>query len=127
MNNINEYAIVHLHTATGSIGDSILKIKDLVKKAKKLNIPAIAITNHGSMADMYDFYFECVSNNIKPIIGCEIYTTEDREIKEKGVSSGHLILMAKNNHGLKNLLSICADAELVGKYYKPRTDFTYLG
>ena len=121
-----EYAIVHLHTATGSIGDSILKIKDLVKKAKKLNIPAIAITNHGSMADMYDFYFECVSNNIKPIIGCEIYTTEDREIKEKGVSSGHLILMAKNNHGLKNLLSICADAELVGKYYKPRTDFTYL-
>lgn len=121
-----EYAIVHLHTATGSIGDSILKIKDLVQKAKKLNIPAIAITNHGSMADMYDFYFECVSNNIKPIIGCEIYTTEDREVKEKGTLTNHLILMAKNNLGLKNLLSICADAELVGKYYRPRTDFTFL-
>lgn len=120
------YAITHLHTATGSIGDSILKIKELVQKAKKLNISAIAITNHGSMADMYDFYFECVSNGIKPIIGCEIYTTEDREVKEKGTSSGHLILMAKNNHGLKNLLSICADAELVGKYYRPRTDFNFL-
>lgn len=121
------YAITHLHTASGSIGDSILKIKDLVKKAKKLNIPAIAITNHGSMADMYDFYFECINNDIKPIIGCEVYTTDDREAKEKeNRKTNHLILFAKNNTGLKNLLSICADAELVGKYYRPRTDFDFL-
>lgn len=122
----NKYAIIHLHTATGSIGDSILKIKDLVNKAKNLGIPAIAITNHGSMADMYDFYFECINNNIKPMIGCEIYTTEDRTVKEKGTSTGHLILIAKDNNGLKNLLSICADAELEGKYYKPRTDLDFL-
>ena len=121
------YAIIHLHTASGSIGDSILKIKDLVKKAKKLNIPAIAMTNHGSMADMYDFYFECVSNNIKPIIGCEVYTVEDRELKEKdNKATNHLILLAKDNIGLKNLLTICADAELVGKYYRPRTDLNFL-
>ena len=121
-----QYAITHLHTATASVGDSILKIKDLVEKAKKLGIPAIAMTNHGSMADMYDFYFECISNDIKPILGCEVYTTEDRELKEKGTSMGHLIIMAKNNTGLKNLLTICADAELVGKYYKPRTDLNFL-
>ena len=121
------YAIIHLHTVSGSIGDSILKIKDLVKKAKKLNIPAIAMTNHGSMADMYDFYFECVSNNIKPIIGCEVYTVEDRELKEKdNKATNHLILLAKDNIGLKNLLTICADAELVGKYYRPRTDLNFL-
>ena len=124
----NKYAITHLHTASGSIGDSILKIKDLVAKAKELGIPAIAITNHGSMADMYDFYFECVNNNIKPIIGCEVYTTEDREVKDKTVKGAyhHLIMLAKNETGLKNLLSICADAELIGKYYKPRTDYDYL-
>lgn len=122
-----EYAITHLHTAYGSIGDSILKIKDLVEKAKKLNIPAIAITNHGSMADMYDFYFECVKNNIKPIIGCEIYTVQDRTLKEKeNKATNHLILLAKNEIGLKNLLTICADAELVGKYYRPRTDYNFL-
>lgn len=121
------YAIIHLHTASGSIGDSILKIKDLVKKAKKLNIPAIAMTNHGSMADMYDFYFECVSNGIKPIIGCEVYTVEDRELKEKdNKATNHLILLAQNEIGLKNLLTICADAELVGKYYRPRTDLNFL-
>ena len=75
------YVPSHLHTTGGSIGDSIVKIPELIKKAKQLNIPALCITNHGSLADMYDFYFECVSNNIKPIIGCEVYTTRDRKYK----------------------------------------------
>ena len=83
----NKYIPSHLHTTTGSIGDSIIKIPELIKKAKQLDLPAIAITNHGSMADMYDFYFECVSNNIKPIIGCEVYTTDDMDYKEKDASS----------------------------------------
>lgn len=121
-----EYAITHLHTAHGSVGDSIIRIEEMVERAKELNIPAIAVTNHGSMADMYDFYFECISNDIKPIIGCEVYTTEDRLLKEKGTTRSHLIILAKNKEGLKNLLSICADAELVGKYMKPRTDLNYL-
>lgn len=122
-----KYAITHLHTATASVGDSILKIEDLVKKAKKLGIPAVAMTNHGSMADMYDFYSECVSEGIKPLLGCEVYTTGDRELKDKDHrSTNHLIIIAKNNTGLKNLLTICADAELTGKYYKPRTDLNFL-
>lgn len=121
------YVPIHLHTTTGSIGDSIVKIPELIKKAKKLNIPALCVTNHGSLADMYDFYFECVSNNIKPIIGCEVYTTNDRKYKAKDAKkTGHLVLLAKDNIGLKNLLSITADAQLEGYYYKPRTDYDFL-
>ena len=120
------YAITHLHTAPGSVGDSIVKIKELVQKVKKLDIRAVAVTNHGSLADMYDFYYECTSNNVKPIIGCEVYSTQDRLYKEKDSKRHHLIILAKNNQGLRNLLTICADAELVGKYYKPRTDWNFL-
>ena len=122
------YVPSHLHTTGGSIGDSIVKIPELIKKAKQLNIPALCITNHGSLADMYDFYFECVSNNIKPIIGCEVYTTRDRKYKEKDSrdKTGHLILLAKSNKGLENLLKITADAQLEGFYYKPRTDYSFL-
>lgn len=122
------YVPCHLHTTTGSIGDSIVKIPELIKKAKKLNLPALCVTNHGSLADMYDFYFECVSNNIKPIIGCEVYTSPNRLSKEKEDrgKTGHLILLAKSNKGLENLLKITADAQLNGYYYKPRTDYTFL-
>lgn len=122
------YVPSHLHTTSGSVGDSILKIPQLVEKAKQLNLPALCITNHGSLADMYDFYFECKSNSIKPIIGCEVYTTGDRLYKEKDKKNdrGHLILLAKNNIGLKNLLTITADAQLNGFYYKPRTDYDFL-
>lgn len=121
------YVPSHLHTTSGSIGDSIVKIPELVSKAKKLKLPALCLTNHGSLADMYDFYFECVENNIKPIIGCEVYTTDDRTYKAKDArKTGHLILLAKNNIGLENLLKITADSQLTGFYYKPRTDYNFL-
>lgn len=123
----NKYSIIHLHTSTASIGDSIIKIKELVNKAKLLNIDSIACTNHGSIADMYNFYAECINNGIKPLIGCEVYTTEDRLLKEKdNKKTNHLILIAKNNIGLKNLLTITADSQLNGFYYRPRTDFNFL-
>ena len=120
------YAITHLHTAGGSVGDSIVKIPELIKRVKELNINAVAVTNHGSLADMYDFYFECIKEEVKPLIGCELYSTNDRTYKEKDSKRHHLLLIAKNNQGLQNLLTICADAELIGKYYKPRTDWTFL-
>ena len=122
------YVPIHLHTTAGSIGDSIVKIPELIQKAKTLNIPALCVTNHGSLADMYDFYFECISNNIKPIIGCEVYTTTDRTYKEKDAreDTGHLLLLAKSNLGLENLLTITADSQLEGFYYKPRTDYSFL-
>ena len=123
----NLYVPCHLHTTGGSIGDSIVKIPELVKKAKEYELPALCVTNHGSLADMVDFYFECKKENIKPIIGCEVYTTSDMTYKEKDAEKpGHLVLLAKNNQGLKNLLTITADSQLKGFYYKPRVDFDYL-
>lgn len=138
----------HVHTQRASIGDATLRVKEYVKKALELNLPAISVTNHGSMADMYEFYTECIKNNIKPIIGCEVYECADRTVKEKKKKTKkdlaeeeklreqgiepldntryHLVLLAINNTGVKNLLNICSDAEIVGKHYKPRTDLSFL-
>lgn len=120
------YAVLHLHTTEGSIGDSIVKIPELVKRAKELGIKALACTNHGSLADIYDFYIECVKHDIKPIIGCEVYLTNDRFQKDKEARDYHMILLAKNMTGFKNLLNIVSNAQLEGFYYRPRTDMSYL-
>ena len=120
------YTPLHLHTTDGSIGDSIIKIKELVKRAKELNINTLACTNHGSLSDMYDFYIECETNNIKPIIGCEVYFTEDRFKKDKEAKSYHMVLLSKSNTGLKNLLKIVSIGQLEGFYYRPRIDMQIL-
>lgn len=121
------YVPAHLHTATGSVGDSILKISKLVERAKEYNLPALCLTNHGSLADMVNFYFECKESNIKPIIGCEVYLCNDMLYKQKDTDKAtHLILLAKNNKGLENLLTINTHSQLKGFYYKPRIDLKYL-
>ena len=120
------YIPLHVHTTQGSIGDSILKIKEYVKKAKAMGLTHISATNHGSMADMYEFYYECVNNEIKPIIGCEVYTVANSEEKVKGEKYNHLVLIAKNAKGLENLLYITSQAQLRGMYYKPRTDLSIM-
>ena len=121
------YIPLHAHDCAGSIGDSILQIKDYVKKAKELGLPAIGLTNHGSMASTFEFYEECVKNNIKPIIGLEVYWSKDRLLMEpENKKTYHLILLAKNETGLKNLIKINNDAAVDGFYYKPRTDDTVL-
>lgn len=118
------YIPLHVHTASGSIGDSILKISDYVNRGKHLGLTHLGISNHGSMIDMYDFYEECCKANIVPIIGCEVYVTDDRLSNNKKYN--HLVLIAKNEVGLKNLLHITTDAQLNGFYYKPRTDYSVL-
>ena len=91
------YIPLHAHDCAGSIGDSILQIKDYVKRAKELNLPAIGLTNHGSMASTFEFYEECTKNNIKPIIGLEVYWCKDRLLMEpENKKTYHLILLAKN-------------------------------
>lgn len=123
----NNYTPVHLHTAEGSLRDSILMTKDLVNKAKELNINTLCITDHGSLSNMYNFYYECKNNNIKAIIGCEIYLCNDMNIKDKEHrETYHMILLAKNNNGLKNLLKIVSAASVDGMYYKPRVDLNYI-
>lgn len=120
------YTPCHVHTSKGSIGDSIIHIKRLVSKAVEYNIKSLCITNHGSLADMYDFYYECIKNNINPIIGCEIYLTDDMNIKTKETKSYHLILLAKNIVGVKNLLKIVSEASITGFYKRPRVDLNYI-
>lgn len=121
-----KYISMHAHTIR-SIGDAIIKIEDYIKKAKKMGLSALAITNHGTMSDVFQFYKECKANDIKPIIGCEIYVCNrrlDKSIDDNSYT--HLVLIAKNEKGFKNLLAIHNDAQLNGFYYKPRTDLEFL-
>jgi DNA polymerase III subunit alpha len=121
---------VHLHNHSEfSLLDGLSKIKDIVARAKELGMEAIAITDHGNMYGAIKFYKECLEQGIKPIIGCEIYISRrTRHDKEAGVDtdSNHLVLLAKNNIGYKNLMKIISVANLEGYYYRPRTDMQLL-
>src|SRR5260221_1005285 len=121
---------VHLHNHSEySLLDGLSKIKTMVKKAKELDMPALAITDHGSMYGVIYFYSACLEEGIKPIIGCEIYiTSRSRLSKEAGIDNNynHLILLAENNTGYKNLMKIVSRAYLEGYYYKPRADIDLL-
>ncbi len=113
---------VHLHVHTEySLLDGMIKIKELVKKTKELGMRAVAMTDHGNMFGAIEFYQECEKNGIKPIIGSEFYMTSgSRFDKEK--ERFHLILLAKNNNGYKNLIKLSSYSYTEGFYYKPRID-----
>lgn len=121
---------VHLHNHSEySLLDGLSKIKKVVNRAKELNMKALAITDHGNMYGTVYFYRACLEAGIKPIIGCEIYVAQrSRFDKEAGVDKGynHLILLAENNTGYRNLMKIISRAYLEGYYYKPRTDLELL-
>jgi DNA polymerase III subunit alpha len=121
---------VHLHVHTEySLLDGLCKIPELVAKAKKLGMKSLAITDHGVMYGVIPFYNECLRQNIKPIIGCEIYMAHrSRFDKQPRVDADqyHLVLLAKNLEGYKNLMHIVTKAHLEGFYYKPRADFKLL-
>lgn len=118
-----EYFSLHVHSIK-SINDSILKIDNYIDKAKDLGLHSLSLTNHGTMSDVFEFYSKCKKNDIKPIIGCEVYVTNDR--LEKNRSYDHLVLLAINKKGFENLIAIHNDAQIIGKYYKPRTDISVL-
>lgn len=121
---------VHLHNHSEySLLDGLSKIKNMVKHAKDLGMKALAITDHGNMYGTVYFYRACLEAGIKPIIGCEIYVAKRSRLdKEAGVDNdyNHLILLAENNTGYKNLMKIISTAYLEGYYYKPRTDLELL-
>ncbi|MDP2585306.1 MAG: PHP domain-containing protein, partial [Candidatus Levybacteria bacterium] len=121
---------VHLHNHSEfSLLDGLSKVKDIVSRAKQLGMKAVAITDHGNMYGTIKFYKACLDEGIKPIIGCEIYVSRrSRHDKEAGIDSdsNHLILLAKNNTGYKNLMKIVSIANLEGYYYKPRADMELL-
>ena len=119
-------AFTHLHVHTEySLLDGAARIKDLVSHAKELGMDSLAITDHGAMFGVIDFYKECKKQGIKPIIGCEVYTaargmTDKQPDKDK--HQGHLILLAKDDKGYKNLIKIVSTGYIKGYYYKPRID-----
>ena len=117
---------IHLHTHSHySLLDGLSKVEDLVALAKKFKMPAVALTDHGNMYGAIEFYKECKKAGIKPIIGCEVYVAERKLTdKEPGIDNKryHLILLAKNLQGYKNLMRIVTTANLEGYYYKPRVD-----
>ncbi len=119
-------AFTHLHVHTEySLLDGAARIGDLVSRAKELGMDSLAITDHGAMFGVIDFYKECKKQGIKPIIGCEVYTAArkmtDKE-PERDKHQGHLVLLAKNNTGYKNLIKIVSAGYIRGYYYKPRID-----
>ncbi|MDO5557519.1 MAG: DNA polymerase III subunit alpha [Clostridia bacterium] len=117
---------VHLHVHSEfSLLDGANRIKDLPVRAKELGMNAIAITDHGAMFGVIDFYKECKKNGVKPIIGCEVYVApRTRKDREPSIDNkyNHLILLAKDNEGYKNLSKLVSLSYLEGFYYKPRID-----
>ena len=117
---------VHLHIHSEfSLLDGANRIKDIPKIAKELGMDSIAITDHGVMFGVIDFYKACKENGVKPIIGCEMYVApRSRKDKDPNLDSkyNHLILLAKNNEGYKNLSKLVSLSFIEGYYYKPRID-----
>ncbi|MBQ2160749.1 MAG: DNA polymerase III subunit alpha, partial [Firmicutes bacterium] len=115
---------LHLHTEY-SLLDGAARIKDVVSRAKELGMTSLAVTDHGAMFGVVDFYKECKAQGIKPIIGCEVYTAARSHLdKEADLDKrqGHLILLAKNEIGYRNLIKIVSIGYTEGYYYKPRID-----
>lgn len=121
---------VHLHNhSTYSLLDGMSKIPDMVRRAKELGMGSLALTDHGNMYGAIRFYQECTQQGVKPIIGCEAYLAQrsrfdkDSEIDKKPF---HLLLLATNETGYKNLMKLTTRAHLEGYYYKPRMDMEIL-
>ena len=124
-------SFTHLHLHTGfSLLDGSSKISELVKRVKELGMDACAITDHGVMYGVIEFYKACKAEGIKPIIGCEVYVAPNSRF-EKGTEKSakrynHLILLAENDTGHKNLMKIVSRGFTEGFYYKPRVDYELL-
>ena len=122
-----QFVHLHLHTEYSTL-DGACRIDDIVKKAAKLGMPAVAMTDHGNLFGAIDFYLAAKKAGIKAIIGCELYVcgegvkkTHRAEVPGKK-NNYHLTVLAKNETGFKNLTKIVSRAHLDGVYYKPRTD-----
>ncbi|NWF52012.1 MAG: DNA polymerase III subunit alpha [Nitrospirae bacterium] len=130
MNPHSDYIPLHLHTEY-SLLDGAIRIDELIKQAGIYRMPAVAITDHGNLFGALEFYRLAVKSGIKPIIGCEVYIAPGNRFERKNTSnieeaSFHLILLACNNKGYKNLVTLVTKAYTEGFYYKPRIDIELL-
>src|SRR5205814_10064138 len=119
-------SFVHLHLHTEySLLDGAIRMKELMKKAKEFKMPAVAMTDHGSLFGAIEFYQEAQKAGIKPIIGCEAYmapgSIKDRPNNMRDAAY-HFTLLAKDMTGYRNLVKLISTAHLDGFHYKPRID-----
>ena len=127
------FAHLHLHTQY-SLLDGAIKHNPLFERVKALNMPAVAMTDHGNLFGALEFYEKARANDVKPIIGCEVYIAnssrfekETRERDAEGFDAiNHLLLLAMNETGYRNLMLLVSKAYLEGFYYKPRIDMDLL-
>ncbi len=124
-------AFTHLHVHTEySLLDGSNKIKEYVKRVKELGMDSAAITDHGAMYGVIDFYRACKEEGINPVLGCEVYVAPnsrfDREVTGGDDRYYHLVLLAENNKGYENLMKIVSRGYTEGYYYKPRVDMEVL-
>lgn len=124
----NRFVHLHVHSHY-SLLDGLGKIDDLIARAKELGMPALALTDHGAMYGAVEFYEKARAAGIKPILGCELYVSQgpmtDRPLKGEG-NYFHLLVLAENETGYKNLLKLVTQAHLLGYYYRPRVDKEFL-
>ncbi len=121
-------AFTHLHLHTEySLLDGACRIKHLVRHLKELGMDSCAVTDHGVLYGAVEFYQECTANNIRPILGCEVYICPDMEDKQVvNREYSHLILLCENNTGYQNLMALVSEGFLRGFYYRPRIDYKLL-
>jgi len=118
-----EFVHLHVHSEF-SILDGACRIPDLATRAAELEMPAVALTDHGSLAGAVQLYQHAHNAGVKPLIGCEVYVCNDASKQEKGYA--HLTLLAESNEGYGNLIKLASAGYLQGYYYKPRVDWGQL-
>ena len=122
---------VHLHVHTQySLLDGMIFIDRLMERAREFRMPAVAITDHGQMHGIVDFFEKARRAGLKPILGCELYVAPG-DMHDKsgriGAAASHLTLLARNSRGYQNLVELTTGANLEGFYYRPRVDKEFLG
>jgi DNA polymerase III subunit alpha len=122
---VSEAQFVHLHVHSEySILDGACRIPALAARAAEFQMPAVGLTDHGSMAGAVELYRHATKAGVKPILGCEVYVADDRRAQTKG--NAHLTLLAADNTGYGNLIKLASAGFLEGYYYKPRVDWELL-
>jgi DNA polymerase-3 subunit alpha len=126
---MSQSQFVHLHLHTDySMLDGACNIERLVKRVKELDMPAVAMTDHGNIFGAVKFFNDAKDAGVKPILGCELYICkkEDHRASPEGDSYNHLVVLAENDEGYRNLVKIVSEASLHGFYYKPRISKKFL-
>ena len=121
------FAHLHLHTEY-SLLDGACRLKPLIARAKELGMESLAITDHGVMYGVVDFYEECLRQGIHPVIGCEVYVAPGSRFDKTSTAReyAHLVLLCENQQGYQNLIKLCSAGFIEGYYYRPRIDMELL-